>query len=101
MAPNPHHALFTRTFLKRDNAISFLRAMLPQGLVRQLDFSTLTSLPTHFVDAKFEECESDLLFSIQLAQHPAFILTLFEHQSTLNWWMVLRLLEYVWINLEI
>lgn len=95
MAHNPHNALFARTFLKPENAASFLRAVLPKALARQLDFTTLKTLRTHFVDRVLWARESDLLFSISFAGRKAFIYALFEHQSSIDRWMAFRLLCYI------
>lgn len=92
---NPHDKLFKRTFSVRDNAIGELRLLLPAALLARIDLSTLEVVPGEFVDEALKSSHSDLLYSVQLADRPAFIYVLFEHQSTSDPLLPLRLLRYI------
>ncbi|HKY41324.1 MAG TPA: Rpn family recombination-promoting nuclease/putative transposase [Polyangiaceae bacterium] len=91
----PHDALFKRTFSQELHAAGELRAVLPSGLVKQIDFSTLKLCSGSFVDAALHDSESDLLFSAKVAGKPALLYVLFEHQSEPDELMPLRLLGYI------
>jgi predicted transposase YdaD len=91
----PHDALFRFTFSRPENAAGELRTVLPAALVAELDFGTLTTLPGSFIDEALAGRASDLLFSIELAGRPALIYVLFEHQSSDDPRMPLRLLGYM------
>lgn len=70
--------------------------MLGVEIARRIDWSTLTALPTRFVDPKLAELRSDVLFSVKLADgRDVLLYILFEHQSTSDEWMSLRLLGYM------
>jgi len=94
--PNqPHDALFKKTFSVVEHAAAELRAVLPAALAARVDFSTLTLCPGSYIDEVLSGSQSDLLFSAQISGKPAFIYVLFEHQSTPDKLMPLRLLSYV------
>ena len=92
---NPHDALFKRVFSVVENAGSELRAVLPRAVVERIDWSTLQPCPGSFVDEALVSCHSDLLYSVQLSGKAAFVYVLFEHQSSVDPVMPVRLLGYV------
>ncbi len=71
-----------------------LRAILPPALAARLDFGTLTLCPGSFVDEAFSWRHTDLLFTALFAGRPALVYLLFEHQSTVDARMPLRMLQY-------
>jgi predicted transposase/invertase (TIGR01784 family) len=93
--PGPHDSLVKWTFQQPQHAASELRLVLPEVLVGQLDLSQLAIEDTTCIDQDLEASYSDLLYSVPLAGQPAFVYVLFEHQSTVDWSMPLRLLEYM------
>lgn len=95
MSTTPHDALFKTIFSQPEHAAGELRLALPPSLVAHLDFATLTLRPGSFVDEALRERSTDLLFSVQLAGHEAFIYLLFEHQSRPERLMAFRLLRYM------
>lgn len=92
---SPHDALFLYTFSSVEHAAGALRAMLPPALAAEVDFSTLSLSPGHFVDSQLDGRRTDLLFSARIAGRKAFVYLLFEHQSSADALMLLRLLEYM------
>jgi hypothetical protein len=91
----PHDALFQYTFSSVEHAAPALRAILPKDLAEQIDFSTLAPQPGHFIDAKLDSHRTDLLFSVKLAHRKALLYLLFEHQSYVDPWLLLRMLGYM------
>jgi hypothetical protein len=91
----PHDALFKRTFSEPEHAAAELRAVLPVELVSRIDFSTLTLCPGSYIDETLAGSQSDLLFSARLSGKPALLYVLFEHQSSPDKLLPLRLLRYV------
>lgn len=92
---NPHDALFQKVFAKTVVAGEFFRAMLPPAIVREIDWGSLTREPKTFVDEEFRRSASDLLFSARMGEEQALLYCLFEHQSTPDGLMPLRLVEYM------
>jgi predicted transposase YdaD len=95
MAPNPHDALFKAAFQNPAYEAAELRAMMPAALARRIDWTTLTLQPGSFVDPTLGDRHSDILFSVRIGAEDAFIYLLFEHQSKVDRFLVLRMLGYV------
>ncbi len=95
MTDNPHDHLVRATFVHPPQAAAELRSVLPPVLVAQLDFTTLAAVSGTFIDATLRDREADLLFTVQVrGGGERLVYVLFEHQSTIDPWLPLRLLEY-------
>jgi predicted transposase/invertase (TIGR01784 family) len=96
------HDLFVRfTFGHPERAAAELRAVLPSEVASQVDWATLQREPSSVVDPELRETESDLLFSARLHGGRSLLFyVLLEHQSSVDWWMGLRMLRYVVRQLE-
>lgn len=94
---SPHDALVKEIFSKPEFAAVELRAVLPPALVEKLDFATLRLEPSSFVEVGERDRHADLLYSMELKEREgrAFVSILFEHQSTPDTFMALRLLGYM------
>ena len=102
MSSTPHDELFRKTLGIPEHAAGELRAVLPRKLARRIDWSTLRAEPGSFVDSGGPQRHTDLLFSATIDGRDARIYVLFEHQSSLDRWMPLRLLVYmgrIWASL--
>ena len=95
MPANPHDALFKWTFSQPEHAAAELRAVLPQAIVAKLDLGSLEVLPGSFVDADLVDRHTDLLYSVPVAGRPGLVYVVFEHQSTSDPLMPVRLLGYM------
>jgi len=91
----PHDLLFKKTFSVIEHAAAEFRAVLPAELVARIDFSTLALCPGSYVDEALAGSQSDLLFSVQVSGKRALLYVLFEHQSSPEKLMPLRLLGYI------
>ena len=91
----PNDKLLKATFSVPENARAFFKNHLPPELAVALDWSSLSLEPGSFIDPQFTNSESDLLFHIRLEQSEAFLYLLFEHQSSEDPRMALRLLSYI------
>ncbi len=96
MPPTPHDALFKAAFAHADIARSELELVLPPEVCAHLDMGTLSVHPGSFVDEELGRSETDLLYTVRTAQGgEALVYVLFEHQSSFDVWMPLRLLRYI------
>ena len=90
-----HDALVRRVLGDPDAARAWLKDRLPEDTARHVDFDTLQLQPGTFVDEELRRAETDVLF---VARHdsgqPVFVYLLVEHQSTVDFWLRLRLLRY-------
>jgi hypothetical protein len=91
----PHDKLFAATFGVPENAAGLLRSTLPADLSAVIDWDSLRLEPGSFVDSRFRQSHSDLLFSAAVAGRETFLYVLFEHQSTRDPRLPLRLLTYM------
>lgn len=91
----PNDKLLKATFSVPENARAFFANHLPPNLAPAIDWNSLTLEPCTFIDPQFASFESDLLFRLKLRQSDAFLYLLFEHQSTEDSRMALRLLSYI------
>jgi predicted transposase YdaD len=94
MPVNVHDLLFRATFSQVEHAASILRLLLPPALVARIDWSTLTLRPGSFVDEALAERFTDLLFSVMHGGRRALVYLVFEHQSSSEPLMALRMLRY-------
>jgi predicted transposase/invertase (TIGR01784 family) len=92
---HPNDKLLKATFSNPDNARGFFENYLPEQISHAVDWSSLRLESSTFVDPHFAASESDLLFSLKLAKTDAFHYLLFEHQSSEDPRMALRLLSYI------
>jgi predicted transposase YdaD len=92
---SPHDKLFKQLLGEPANAASFIGSNLPDDIVRHLDLTRVKALSTSFIDSQYKESEADLLFSLAIAGRPGYVYCLFEHQSSPDKMMLLRLLGYM------
>lgn len=92
----PHDRLFRAVFSDTGEAASLLHAALPDTVRNSFDWTTLTLVEGTFIDEDLHESQSDLLYEVEHVQtgQPVSMYLLFEHQSSPDPWMRLRLLRY-------
>jgi predicted transposase YdaD len=94
--PRPHDHLFRASFSHVESAALFLREVLPEPVSRACRWEELQAIPGKMIDDELNELESDLLYQVPLeGEGDALVYVLFEHQSTPDRWMPLRLLTYM------
>jgi predicted transposase/invertase (TIGR01784 family) len=91
----PHDKLFKLGFSDPATAAAFLREHIPARISEALDWDALELLPGSFIDPRFRAHESDLLFAAPMSGHAARIYLLFEHQTTEDKLIALRLMRYM------
>ena len=92
---NPHDKLFKQAFSRQEMAVDFFRNYLPADIHARIDWETLHLQPGTFTDEALRGSESDLLYTVKIDNHPTLLYCLFEHQSSPDPWMPLRLLRYI------
>ncbi|EIW7377850.1 TPA: Rpn family recombination-promoting nuclease/putative transposase [Salmonella enterica] len=90
-----HDGLFKLFLREPDTARDFLAVHLPADIRAQVRLDTLKLEPGSFVDQKFRELHSDVLYSVETAEgHAGYIYCLVEHQSTADRMMAWRMMRY-------
>jgi predicted transposase YdaD len=91
----PHDALVRAIFGQPDYAAQELLAVLPQRVRARIRLDTLALIEGSFIDEELRESSADLLFNVGLKRGGSgLVYVLFEHQSTHDERMPLRLLRY-------
>ena len=91
----PNDAFFKDVFSQPQHATAFFRSRLPPAIVAQVDWPSLRVLPSSFVKSGLQQVQADLLFAVNIGGRDARLYLLFEHQSTVDPTMPLRMLGYV------
>ena len=95
---DPYHAhdRLLRVGLSNPAAVApFLMDRLPAEIVARIDWSTLRLEPGSYVDPDLRMVETDLLFTAKADGRDVGIYVLFEHQSTRDPRLPIRLLLYM------
>ena len=91
----PHDALFKAVFSDPDNAAGAIKVAMPSRLAEAIHWPGLALCPGSFVDELLRSRHTDLLFSTTWRDgSEALLYLLFEHQSSSDADMPLRLLRY-------
>ncbi len=95
LASHPHDAMFKDFFSQPKNAREIFQSRLPEAVAEAINWPTLALQPSSFVKRDLHQSHSDLLFTANLEEHSIFLYLLFEHQTTVDETMPLRLLAYM------
>ena len=94
-AAHTNDGFFKAIFSQPEHATAFFKSHLPPAIAARINWPTLTVLPGSFVKSSLQQVHSDLLFSVLIGDRETLLYLLFEHQSTPDAAMPLRLLGYV------
>ena len=83
--------LFSEPNMVKDLLLNFFA----QDWVYELDFTTLQRLNTAYVTENLRERESDVIWKVQWQDQWLYLLILVEFQSTIDPFMIVRMLSYV------
>jgi hypothetical protein len=98
-----HDQLFKRAFRVPANAAGELASVLPADVLAGIDLGSLEAVAGDHVDGRLGERFADALFRARFAGAEGYVLFLLEHQSTVDPWMPLRVLEEmtrIWRELQ-
>ena len=92
----PHDRLFRSVFSDASEAADLLPGRTARHCPDSFDWTTLALVDGSFVDEDLQGSQSDLLYQVEHAAtgQPVSMYLLFEHQSSPDPWMRLRLLRY-------
>lgn len=88
---NAYKLLFSEPAMVRDLLLGFLG----EEWVHELDFSTLQRLGSEYVADTLRDRESDVVWKVQWKGETLYLLLLIEFQSTVDAFMVVRMLSYI------
>ncbi len=93
-AAQGNDAFFKAVYSEPGHATAFFQRHLPPAIAAAIDWTTLAVLPGSFVQSDLHQSHSDLLFSVQAGSRETLLHLIFEHQTTPDSAMPLRLLGY-------
>ncbi|GAA5126939.1 Rpn family recombination-promoting nuclease/putative transposase [Luteolibacter yonseiensis] len=94
-AAHTHDGFFKAVFSQPEHAVAFFKSHLPAEVTALVEWPSLELLPGSFVKSSLQQAHSDLLFSVRMGERETLLYLLFEHQSTPDPAMPLRLLGYM------
>ena len=94
-AAHTHDGFFKAVFSQPEQATAFFKSHLPPEIVVRIDWPSLVVLPGSFIKSSLQQVHADLLFSVRMGGRGTLLYLLFEHQSSPDPAMPLRLLGYV------
>lgn len=94
-AAHTHDGFFKAVFSQPEHATAFFKSHLPPEITGRIDWPSLALLPGSFIKSSLQQVHADLLFSVRMGERETLLYLLFEHQSTPDPAMPLRLLGYV------
>jgi predicted transposase/invertase (TIGR01784 family) len=94
--PNPHDKFFKEVWSRSEVAWDFLSHYLPAAVVDRFTPSAVSLSKDSFIDERFREHFSDLLYRVELREGgSAYVYVLLEHKSYPDKWVCLQLLRYL------
>lgn len=93
-AAHTNDGFFKAVFSQPEHATAFFKSHLPPAITARVDWTSLKVLPGSFVKSSLQQVHSDLLFSVSIGERETLLYLLFEHQSSPDPAMPLRVLGY-------
>ena len=93
---NPHDKFFKEVFSDKETAEDFLKHVVPEEIVKGLDFATLASDKTSYIDEELKEYYSDVVYRCKYKGSVSIqIVLIFEHKSYVPDYPHLQLFKYL------
>ena len=90
-----HDSRYKKLFAHPAMVQELLESFVPLPFVKKLDFSTLEDTKKSFVTKAYKSRESDLIYKVKYQGNDAYIYLLLEFQSTVDYYMPMRMLRYI------
>ncbi|HMA63837.1 MAG TPA: Rpn family recombination-promoting nuclease/putative transposase, partial [Chitinispirillaceae bacterium] len=89
-----HDSWYTRVFSNPKIVEELLKSFVNRPFVKDLDFTKIKKLNTKFVSERGNQRKADIVFEVKYKGCSAFIYLFLEFQSTIDWFMALRMARY-------
>jgi predicted transposase/invertase (TIGR01784 family) len=90
-----HDKGYKRLFSNPQLFRELIETFVTEEWVKDIDFTDCQKIDKSFVSAHYKETESDIIYKVKFKNKNAYIYLLLEFQSTIAWYMALRMLNYV------
>ena len=103
MENNIHNDFFISIIKNRENAIDFLSGVLPDKILKEIDFNYLDFDDTAYIQNRFKDLFSDIVIKTKINNKNTDIFVLIEHKSTApdDKALFLQTLNYIYSMLEL
>jgi predicted transposase/invertase (TIGR01784 family) len=91
---HPNDGYFKAVFSSPAHSAEFFQSHLPGAAVAVIDWSSLENVSSAYVSEDIQLSHSDLVFSARAGSQKVLLYLVFEHQTTVDRTMPLRLLQY-------
>jgi predicted transposase/invertase (TIGR01784 family) len=91
---NPHDNFFKVALGNVSVTKDLLQRHLPPDIVQRIDWATFELTNKSFVDKKLRPIHSDVVYHFKIDQQAAYLYSLMEHQSTADFLLPFRILQY-------
>ncbi|MCR9192601.1 MAG: Rpn family recombination-promoting nuclease/putative transposase [Gammaproteobacteria bacterium] len=91
----PHDSFFKAALSNPEVVREFLTTHLPESILKNLDFKSISICSNTFIDEELKLSASDVLLECSISDKKSYIYLLCEHQSTQDELMSFRLLKYL------
>ena len=88
-----HDSGYKKLFSNKTIFSQLVETFVDQAWVKDLDFSDCQAIDKSFVSNHYKETECDIVYQVRLKGKHAFFYLLIEFQSTVDWFMALRILN--------
>ena len=98
---HPHDSFFKHIMSNPQNVRDFIRAFLPEEIVKNLDLENIKIIDTEKIDKKYKRYYLDISVSCNLKDKDIEIYLVFEHKSYPDKFTLIQILSYciaVWEN---
>ena len=72
-----------------------IETFVKEEWVKELDFDSCQTVDKSFVSDQYKKTESDIIYRLKIKDKEIYIFILIEFQSTVERFMVLRILNYI------
>ena len=90
-----HDQEYKKLFSNREMVKTLLESFVPEPWVQTLDFSKAERVEKSFITKGLKEREADLIWKVGLKGEEVYIYLLLEFQSSVDYFMALRVLRYI------
>lgn len=92
---NRHDNIYKLLFSEPQMIIDLLEGFVHESWVKELDFSSLEKVATHYVADDLRSREDDLIWRVKCQDQWLYVYLLLEFQSTVDRFMAVRLMTYI------
>jgi len=90
-----HDKGYKRLFSNKLIFQQLITTFVTEDWVKDCDFEQCQKIDKSFISEHYKETESDIIYQVKFKNKNAYIYLLLEFQSSVSWYMALRMLNYV------